>query len=437
MRRSLVTLTISAALAALSGVARAQQGGGAEPPTPSEGGNEAAAGQGPRTTVINVPYGPAPGGPARDVNSALDNGTKPSTAGSVGKDGFDLQEGGKYGADAIRGGQNGSYIVSGQFVPELHGAKRGDTLWDISAKYYGNAYNWPRLWAYNRQIQNPHWIYPGDLIRLREPYVQQTGFGVGFTRLNPQVSPQTIFQRFVGFVLDDKTASWGEVVGSPEDQMILSQEDLIYVQLQGDREYAVGQKLIVFEPRKVKNLSEYPLVWIRGVVQIDRFNPKSKMARARVIESLSEIHRGCKVAPYERNLDVVAPVRNKKTVQARIIGSLYPWEFYGQHQVVFIDKGTEDGLEIGNRLFAVQRVDRWRQTLATGGANTKRRSIVEDDVKAPVEDPPDEEDPELYPAETYGEVIVTRIRKHTATVLITASNFEIPRGATLIAREGY
>jgi hypothetical protein len=193
----------------------------------------------------------------------------------------------------------------------------------------------------------------------------------------------------------------------------------------------------VFEPRKVKNLAEFPLVWIRGIVQIDRFNPKTKMARARVLESLSEIHRGCKVAPYERNLDVVAPVRNSKTVQARIVGSLYPWEFYGQNQVVFIDKGTEDGLEVGNRLFAVQRVDRWRQTLGTGGSYTPKRSIVEDDVKAPVEDPPDEGDPELYPAETYGEVIVTRVRKHSATVLITASNFEIPRGATLVAREGY
>jgi hypothetical protein len=435
--RSYAPLIVSAALTAAPGLARAQQGGG-EAPAPTEGGNEAATGGTGQTTIVNVPaYGPPGGTPVRDVNSALDAGTKPSSAGSVGKDGFDLQEGGKYGGDTVRGGANGSYIVSGQFVPELHSAKRGDTLWDISSKYYGNAYNWPRLWAYNRQIQNPHWIYPGDLIRLREPYVQQTGFGVGFTRLNPQVSPQTVFQRFLGFVLDDKTASWGEVVGSPEDQMILSQEDLVYVQLQGDREYAVGQKLIVFEPRKVKNLTDYPLVWIRGLVQIDRFNAKTKMARARVIESLSEIHRGCKVAPYERNLDVVAPVRNKKTVQARIVGALYPWEFYGQHQLVFIDKGSEDGLEVGNRLFAVQRVDRWRQTLATGGSYTKKRSIVEDDAKAEVENPPDEEDPELYPAETYGEVIVMRVRKHTATVLITASNFEIPRGATLVAREGY
>jgi LysM repeat protein len=386
-----------------------------------------------------VPAYSPPGGAqtAPDVNAGLGQSNRPLSAGGIGRDGFDLQSGGKYSAETIRGGQGAAYVVSGQFVPELHTARRGDTLWEISAKYYGNPYNWPRVWSYNRQVQNPHWIYPGDHIRLREPYVQQSGFGVSFTRLAPLVSPNTKFQRHLGYVLDDKTPSWGEIVGSPEDQMILSQEDEVYIQLVGEREYQVGQKLMVFEPRTVKSLTEYPLVWIRGIVQIDRYNPKTKMARARIIESLNEIHRGCRVAPFERNLDVVAPVRNKKTVQAKVVGALHPHEFYGQNQVVFIDRGTEDGLEIGNRLFVVQRADRWRQTISGSGSLTPERSIIEDDKMVRTEGPPDAGDQEKFPAETYGELVVLRARKKTATCLITASIYEIPRGATLIAREGY
>lgn len=39
---------------------------------------------------------------------------------------------------------------------------RGDTLWDLAARYYGDAYLWPQLWDQNRYILDAHWIYPGD-----------------------------------------------------------------------------------------------------------------------------------------------------------------------------------------------------------------------------------------------------------------------------------
>lgn len=380
-------------------------------------------------------YGGGVGSKSVDVNGALDAGTRPSGAGNVGRDGF------SYGTTSsgatIRGGQGGSYVTSGQLVPELHTAKRGDTLWEISQRYFGNRYNWPRVWSFNRQIQNPHWIYPGDHIRLREAFVQKSVRTVGVGRLNPTVLPSTIFQRNLGFVLDGKTAAWGEIVGSPDDQMILSEQDEVYVQLVGDRDYQVGQKFIVFEPRQVDDGAEFPHVWIRGVVELDRVNPKTKMARARLLESMSEIHRGCKLAPYERNLDAITPVANKKTTQARIIGSVYPFEFYGKNQVVFIDKGVADGLEVGNRLFVVQRLDRWRRDARGAGTLGMLRSLVEDDRPALVEGPPDGPDVGSLPAETYGELIITRIRAHSATCLITASSYEIPRDATLLAREGY
>ena len=41
----------------------------------------------------------------------------------------------------------------------------GDTLWAICDFYFHNPYQWPRVWAYNPQIQNPSLIYAGQVIR--------------------------------------------------------------------------------------------------------------------------------------------------------------------------------------------------------------------------------------------------------------------------------
>jgi hypothetical protein len=44
--------------------------------------------------------------------------------------------------------------------------KKGDTLWDISSKFLKDPFLWPKLWEKNPYITNPHWIYPGNPIRL-------------------------------------------------------------------------------------------------------------------------------------------------------------------------------------------------------------------------------------------------------------------------------
>ena len=44
--------------------------------------------------------------------------------------------------------------------------KKGDTLWDISNHFFDSPWLWPGLWSQNKQIKNPHLIYPGNRIRI-------------------------------------------------------------------------------------------------------------------------------------------------------------------------------------------------------------------------------------------------------------------------------
>lgn len=50
--------------------------------------------------------------------------------------------------------------------PDRHVVVPGDTLWDISAKFLDSPWLWPEVWHVNPQIENPHLIYPGDIIEL-------------------------------------------------------------------------------------------------------------------------------------------------------------------------------------------------------------------------------------------------------------------------------
>ncbi len=437
MKRTSTTLLSLAAVSFYSALSPAQEappgGEGEGAPPPSVTVVQVPA----PTTQVQVPGYPAPG---VDPNAHLPSSSRGTSDTSRSSDGFDLRPG-TGPAGSVHGTATGAYVVEGNLVPEAHTVRRGDTLWEISGQYYKNPYNWPRVWAYNQQIQNPHWIYPGDRVRLREGgAAAQQGAGLGLARRRATVPPETIFLRDMGWVDDEKNDAWGQIVGSPDDQMLLSDGDDVYIQLEGDHEIALGQELTIWRPvREVEGENASgSLISIRGTARVDRYNPKTRLARAHVIESLDVIERGARVGPVSRRFDVVPPATNDTDVTARILAAIYPHQLYGQFQVVFLDKGEKDGIKPGNRFFAVRRGDPWKQSLKGAGTMARYRPKVHEDAAARIEpaDEPDA-DEDLFPDETYAEIRVLRVKDHTATALVTASTHEIERTAVLHARKGY
>jgi hypothetical protein len=109
----------------------------------------------------------------------------------------------------------------------------------------------------------------------------------------------------------------------------------------------------------------------------------------------------------------------------------------GREQVVFIDRGENDGLRPGNRLFVVRQGDAWRRTLITTTSMARDRIPLDVPATTQIEPTPLVGDHEQFPEEVVAELRVIRAHRFSSLALVTRSSEEIEPGDEVVARKGY
>ena len=311
-------------------------------------------------------------------------------------------------------------------VPDTHVVQKGDTLWDLSSRYYRNPWGWPKMWSYNPQITNPHWIYPGDTIRLlppggggaptaapKEASVLPTSRIIGRVR-----RPTGVMLRQNGFVEPGELAQAGKIVGSKEEKLMLGTLDEAYVKTTADHPFQVGERYTVYKPtRPVKHPITGKLlghmVEIYGDAEV-RAVTDGKIARVALVDAINPIERGYLVGPLKRQFKVVQPVPDKMDLSGMVVATLRPHELVGEEDLVFIDRGKADGVELGNRFLVTRRGDGYQPLLSKGPMDDKR-----------------------FPREIIGEIVVVDLRDHLATGIVTNSTIESRVGDRVEAHRGF
>ena len=130
--------------------------------------------------------------------------------------------------------------------PDTYVVKRGDTLWDISAKFLKKPWLWPEIWQANPQIKNPHLIYPGDVLSLA--YLDRVTLQAGPRDEAPiGAIPLSDIEPFLkNLRVTDSFEGLPRVVGLEDDRLRSSGGQLVYtLGLEGAQ---VGQRFAILRP---------------------------------------------------------------------------------------------------------------------------------------------------------------------------------------------
>jgi hypothetical protein len=252
-------------------------------------------------------------------------------------------------------------------APNRHIVVKGDTLWDISAKFLKSPWKWPELWQNNKaEIKNPHWIYPGDVI-----YLTMTPQGprlslVNTVKLSPTIHseaipdakesiptlPYSAVQAFLGHPL---VASAGTLatapvlVGSADDRSMMTLGDRVYASgIQQDSEnwniVRIGKSLK--DPDSGEELAR-ELIYVGNAKTLATGAP----ATLSITRVEREVEAGDLLLPVtERDAMDFTPRAPEKQIEGKIISAFGNSQAAARYSTVIIDRGRADGLELGHVL---------------------------------------------------------------------------------------
>lgn len=287
-------------------------------------------------------------------------------------------------------------------APNQYVVKEGDTLWDIASTFLRDPWYWPEVWFINPQVENPHLIYPGDVLALVMIDGQQRITNVrGSTfRLSPEARitplsqsvnsiPYEAVSSFLarGMVLEKGQAEeLPYILATRGDHLIAAAGNDVYIRgidpvARGTRFSVVhvGEELVDPDDGKTVGFSGQFI----GEGVLSRGGDPATLA---LTDTNREALQGDRLVPETIDIPLnFFPKAPDFDVEGRIISVIDGVSLIGQYQVVVINRGARDGIGPGDVLSVFQTGQEVRDRYA-GGFLSKTRISGGEKVKLPDEE---------------------------------------------------
>lgn len=278
-------------------------------------------------------------------------------------------------------------------APGQYTVQKGDTLWGIAGRFLKDPWKWPQIWEMNRdQIKDPHWIYPGNVIRLDtsggSPRLTLEGggpAGAGYAigpsggteaqaasnvvKLDPRIRIEEITSAVpsipgsaIGpFLVHPLVVEAGgldnapTIVATEEGRVIVGAGDVAYADRIGA---SAGLNWQVFRPGVALRdpdsgeLLGYEAKYV-GDARVRRFGNPTTLE---VTKSRQEVNRGDRLTPArESSYPNYVPRAPDKPIRGTIMTVQEGVSEFGQFQIITINRGARDGVELGHVLASYRR----------------------------------------------------------------------------------
>lgn len=282
--------------------------------------------------------------------------------------------------------------------PERYVVVKGDTLWDISKHFLNDPWRWPSVWHINPGIQNPHLIYPGDVIVMYvvdgKPYItldgqegmRPSGIGNQTLKMPPEIKPglkvvklspsmrvsgihkaiSTIPMAAIRPFLDrprvvteDQLDDAPYIVSSYEEHLISGTGNRIYALNMDDPIDAYnivrpGKPYV--DPDSGDTLG-YEAIYLADARLVKVGKDSGEPATLVVTKALREVLNNDVLIPHEQREEVFqfTPRSPEADVKGQIMDVFNGVSQIGQYMVVALNRGEEDGLAPGHVLAVLQK----------------------------------------------------------------------------------
>lgn len=290
--------------------------------------------------------------------------------------------------------------------------QKGDTLWDISQKFFNNPELWPDLWGQNQELSNPHWIYPGDLLHIYmrggKVYVEKVESEPAPPAPTPEPEPAQPAEppyflyssvEQVGFIRKPAVSPNGVVFEIQGDRVIAGEGDIVYIRQAGGGSLPVGSLFTIYrtfgpiaDPAN-KKATVGTQHYFAGVAEVTR--QEDGYVLAKIVKSYRTIEIDDQVMPYEEKSQKIYLPENPPQISGSILQTEERSELMGEFSVGFIDKGKQDGVMDGQQFHVYVQ---------------KEAKLNPEDKKTT-----------LLPPEEVGTLLVLHTEQNNATVLVLAS----------------